>query len=478
MILKDRLRNLIPGVHRVFCCLLVLASSGCASTPEIVYAPLEQSDYQSVTSAEQRSEFLKQLSKHSSGQVCAQYRLLGKTAQQRPLEALLIKYRENEDQSRRKKMRILLMASQHGNEISGCEALLIMAGNWVSGRNLSEWMKDAQILIIPAGNPDGIQNKRRVNAQGINLSTDYGLLAAPESTAVNNVLMAFEPHVVLDIHESAILKKKSLGAQGWLTDVEAQFEYANNPNVNQSLQQFSSDVLLPEILKTVCDKGLRCNRYIGEITRTDQFIRHGGLSAHNFRNKAGLLGSASFLLENRLDPSTGEYPTPRNIKERVRKQMLSINAFLSVCAKNSDQLIDVSEKARTTCANTKTVWLQPEYTLNPASPFVEIPLRSISTGELVTHRFEYHQKISKGPATDLAKSYRFNSHLDYFAQWLDKQGIPYASCRSNAGSQCIETETNAINGCLLPLYLEKQSRSCVLERLPFCHDQACVKREP
>lgn len=472
MILKD----LVRGVLCVFGCLLVLASAGCATTREIMNTPLEQSDYQQCTSAQERSDYLKKLSQKSSEQVSVQYRLLGKTVEQRPLEALLIRHHDIEAQAKRKKLRILIMATQHGNEISGGEALLIMAGNWVSDRNLPQWLKDIEILLIPAGNPDGIENRRRVNAQKINLSTDYGLLAAPESTAVNTVLMEFKPHVVLDIHESAILKKKSLGAQGWLTDFEAQFEYANNPNVNAVLQQFTSDVMLPQILKTVREKGLRCNRYIGEITGTDQFIRHGGLSAHNFRNKAGLLGAASFLVENRLDPSTGAYPTPRNIKERIRKQMLCINAFLFVCVKNRDQLIDLSEKAGTTCANSKTVWLQPEYAQNSAVPSIEIPLRRISTGELVTHRFEYHQKISKGPATDPVDSYRFNSHLDFFAQWLDKQAIPYTSCRSRTGAPCLEAKSKGINGCLLPLYLEKQSRSCIVDRLPFRPDPACIER--
>ena len=51
--------------------------------------------------------------------------------------------------------------------------------------------------------------------------------------------MDFKPHVVLDIHESAILKKKSLGAEGWLTDFEAQFQCANHPNVNNALQTFT-----------------------------------------------------------------------------------------------------------------------------------------------------------------------------------------------------------------------------------------------
>ncbi|WP_321416773.1 hypothetical protein [uncultured Desulfobacter sp.] len=68
--------------------------------------------------------------------------------------------------------------------------------------------ENAEILIIPAGNPDGIQNKRRVNAQKINLSTDYGLLAAPESTALNNRLMEFKPMRPLIFMNLQILKKK------------------------------------------------------------------------------------------------------------------------------------------------------------------------------------------------------------------------------------------------------------------------------
>jgi hypothetical protein len=235
--------------------------------------------------------------------------------------------------------------------------------------------------------------------------------------------------------------------------------------------------MLPQILKAVREKGLRADRYIGEITQTNQIITHGGLSAHNFRNKAGLLGSASFLLENRLDLSTADYPTPRNIKERVRKQMLCINAFLSVCVKHSDQLIELSEKARTTCGNTRVIWLQPEYTQAPASPIIEIPLRRIVTGKLVTHRFQYRKNISKGTATDLAESYRFYSQLDFFADWLDRQGIPYTTSQTQANSPCFEAKSKGINGCLLPLYLKQQSNSCILARLPFNPNQVRIERE-
>jgi hypothetical protein len=454
---------------------MVFAAAMPAGAIEELYSPVENCDYRQLTGAEERSAYLKSLAAYSSKQIAVQYRILGKTVQQRPIDAVCIVGREKVNLKNERKLRVMLLAAQHGSEISGCEALLVMAGNWVYGRNRPEWLDSMEILIIPAVNPDGIENKKRVNARGVNLSTDFGLLAAPESTAVNAVLLDFKPHVVLDIHESALLKKKSLGAEGWLTDFETQFDYANNPNVDQTLQQFCADVMMPQILKTVRGRGLRADRYIGEITRTEQVITHGGLSAHNLRNKTALLGAASFLVENRLDVSSGTYPTPRNIKERVRKQIVCISAFLDVCRTHATQLIALSEKARTAWGKAETVWLQPVYVRDPAVPFIEIPLRRIDTGKLKMHRFQYRGNITKGPASDVNAGYRFSSRTNFFAGWLDKQGIPSTACPAGAKADCIEANVNGPNGGLLPLYLEKNSASSILGRLPFDADIVSIQ---
>lgn len=460
------LRKAGPGWLALGIFLLLCAFSVQSGAEEDLSSPLEKSAYRHLTDAAQRSRYLKRLCAYPSTGISVRQRILGHSVEQRPIEAVLVQ----SSRSKKEKLRVMLLAAQHGSEISGCEALLILAGDWVSGRSRPAWLEGMQLLIIPAVNPDGIENRKRVNAQGINLSTDFGLLAAPESAAVNTALMDFKPHVVLDIHESALLKKKSLGAEGWLTDFEAQFEYANNPNVDDTLQQFSRDVLLPRILEKVRGHGLRAERYIGEITRTDQVITHGGLSAQTFRNKAGLLGAASFLVENRLDVSTGTYPTPRNIRQRVRKQMLCISAFLDACSAYSKQLIAVSENARPACATAGTVWLQPAYVEEPAEPCIDIPLRRIDTGELVVHRFQYRKNIVRGPAAALPARYLFVSQTDFFAGWLEKQGIPSAACHSGKHTDCIEAKVQAMNGCLLPLYLEPDSSSSILGRLPFKAD--------
>lgn len=472
---KHLYQNLTSRWIACGCCLIVFAAAIPARAIEELYSPVENCDYRQFTGSEERSAYLKSLAAYSSKQTVVQYRILGKTVQQRPIDAVCIVGREKANLKKEQKLRVMLLAAQHGSEISGCEALLVMAGNWVCGRNRPEWLDSMEILIIPAVNPDGIENKKRVNVRGSNLSTDFGLLAAPESIAVNAALLEFKPHVVLDIHESALLKKKSLGAEGWLTDFETQFDYANNPNVDQALQQFSADVMLPQILETVRGRGLRADRYIGEITRTDQVITHGGLSAHNFRNKAALLGAASFILENRLDVSSGTYPTPRNIKERVRKQLLCLSAFLDVCRNHATQLIVFSEKSRTVCGKAETVWLQPAYVQDPAVPFIEIPLRRIDTGKLKMHRFEYRKDIAKGPASDVSAGYQFFSRTDFFADWLEKQGIPLTACPAGAKADCIEAKVNGPNGFLLPLYFEKNSSSSILGRLPFNADIVSIQ---
>ena len=454
----------ISGIRLAFLfCLLFVVSFSVAC----VLAPVKMSDFQELTGWEERSEYLQKLSAYPSRNVSVQYKILGKTVKQRPIEALLIEPRKKEIQNRSKKLRIMLLAAQHGNEISGCEALMAMAGEWVRGDKLPGWMQAMELLVIPAVNPDGIENKKRVNARGVNISTDYGRLASPEGSAINEALLKFKPHVVLDIHESAVLKKKSLGAEGWLTDFEAQFEYANNPNIDEGLRLFCAGAMMPDILKAVQKRGLRADRYIGEITSTTQKITHGGLSVHNLRNKAGLLGAASFLVENRLDPSTGTYPTPRNIKERARKQMLCIDVFLSVCQKYSKRLMALSEKASKVCRRRQTVWLQPVYIQNPKSPMITIPLRRIDTSERVTHRFVYRKDISTGPAANVPEEYRFFSHLDFFADWLSKQGIPSASYSFKFKQDCITVHMPGENSCLLPIYLEANSTSSILKRISF-----------
>lgn len=258
-------------------------------------------------------------------------------------------------------------------------------------------------IIIPVSNPDGRNAHLRINGNKVNLSTNFVILSEPETRALYDTLVTWKPEVILNIHESAVLKKKSLGGQGYLIDFETQLETANSPNVDNQIHSFSSGTLLPEIITLINDNGLRAQHYIGEITDINQIITHGGLSLHNLRNIGGMMGSFSFLLENRLDPSMGTYPTPRNIRARVTKQYLSISSFLNVCRNHKTEIIKLTQGARRKWENFKYgefLYLYFAYTTDSNQPKISMPLCKIETGDLIEHIFYYQSRVEKNYCFD------------------------------------------------------------------------------
>jgi len=297
-----KVRGAIAGLVSVI--VVLLSGSTCISSSKPIQTTLEKSNYTQLTSSEEILQFLDTLSQRNPGNT--EMSILGASAKGKPLGALLISQKPghfNQKLSSPSRLTVMLVGSQHGSEPSGAEALLLLSRDILEGA-LRHYLSVADFIVIPDSNPDGRTANRRVNGNGVNLSTNYDLLTEPECRALVDALYRWQPEVILDIHESAVLKKQSLGREGFLTDVEAQFEAANNPNVDSGIRTFTYERFLPELVAAVSAKGLPCQRYIGEITSVNQVITHAGLSLRNLRNRAGMAGCFSFLLENKLDPST------------------------------------------------------------------------------------------------------------------------------------------------------------------------------
>ena len=413
----------IVGIILLF---FLTTSSGMGAQGPLL-TELEKSGYIQLTSSEEISNFLADLSRKNA---TAEKITIATSALGSPIEVLLISSEMN--RFRRgcpspDKITVMLIGSQHGTETSGAEALLILSREIAEGKLIS-YLHDMDFILIPNGNPDGRNLKRRVNGNDINLSTNYVILTEPESRGIVDALHTWKPEVVLDIHESAVLKKKSLGRQGFLTDFEAQFEAANNPDVDRRIRAFSFDRLLPEVIEIVSVQGLPTQRYIGEITDSNQVITHGGLSLRNLRNMAGMKGSFSFLLENRLDPSSGNYPTPRNIRERVRKQYLCISAFLNCCRTHRYEIREISLSARIGWKNHQSedpLYLSCTYVADLKKPQITLPLRKRGTGERVNHVFKYHGAVECHSPLSLPASYIVSNHQELIRDLLDRHHIEY-----------------------------------------------------
>ena len=387
--------------------------------------PLERLGYARLPTSAEVNEFMLRLAASDKRITIA---VLGRSAGGRELLGLRIsagEFRQATSQRRSQKLAVMIVAGQHGQEPSGTEASLAIARDLLQGP-LQRDLTHLNIMLVPMANPDGRDTDRRVNAAGVNVSTDFVMLGQPEARALAQALIDFSPDVVLDVHESAALKRKTFGAQGFLIDFHMQFDVANNPNVDRRIRQFSANQFLPSLIADAGRRGVAARHYVGEVTDINQSVTHAGLNVRNFRNYAAIRGSVSVLLENQLDPP-GQYDTPRNIKARVHKQYVGINAVLEQAVEFRRKIRVIVDRARAPSAirTRRTIAFDWRYETDPARPKILLPLRRLETGESLEKEFDYHSRIVPLDAGSVPRAYVVKDHKSVIAEILDRHGIHY-----------------------------------------------------
>jgi hypothetical protein len=251
----------------------------------------------------------------------------------------------------------------------------------------------------------------------------------PETQALKTALIRFKPDVLLDSHESAILKRQTLAKQGYLTDFYAQFESANNPAVPASARAFAFDVMLPAMLTRVTQRGLPAHRYIGEITSIHQPISHGGLTLQNFRNMAGITGALSFLVETKLDSREDSFPTYRNIAVRIERQLICLRTFLEIVNEKQKEVLQQVDSLRAAMP-TEPLPLKARYIRDQEHPEIAIALRQLETRKLETRIFRDHRKIEINAITLMPKYLALTGHTETLKPYLEKHQIAYQQLQS------------------------------------------------
>lgn len=391
--------------------------------------PLEACRHRRISQSGEIAEFLTALAARSDDAGCA---TLGWSVRGAPIQALICR-REGD----RPKPRVMLVGSHHGgSEPAGGEALLDIARALLQG-DLQHLLDTLDILIVPDVNPDGRDDDSSRNANSVNLNRDYVLLSQPESRAIDAAVRRYRPHVVLDAHESAALKRKSLGRDGWLTEFEAQFDVANNPALPPAALHFGEHVLLAEVIAEVASGGLTAHRYIREILSLDQALTHGGITIKRFRNKAGVLGALSFLLETRLDPKDGSYPSFRNIEVRAAKQVRCIRAFLERVAANAARILAL-DAANGRVAPGETLVVSAEYVASGEDAIHHVPLRRIDTGAVVQMPFRDHRRLALHAPVQAPRAYLVWRHMNVVRDLLWRHGLQFDYVTHGATARVVE----------------------------------------
>ncbi len=322
------------------------------------------------------------------------------------------------------KLRLLLVGSLHGaSEAAGCEALLCLARSVLLGE-LRDVLDVFELVLIPNANPDGRDADSARNGNAVNINRDFVLLEQPESRALDAAVRRYAPAVVLDAHESAVLKRNTLGREGYLTAFEAQFDVPGTPAIPAALRQFATDTLLPQLIAGVQARGLHAQRYIGEIRSLAQPITHGGLTLRKFRNKAGLRGPLTVLLETPMEPKAGRYPTYRDIGPRVSKQLLCMQVFLD-CVRANAPAIAATRARAAVGLDTPACALSATYLRDPPDAMLTLPLRERASGVRVQTTFADHRAVIAHDLLRVPPHYFVTAHTGVFADLLARHGVAF-----------------------------------------------------
>lgn len=407
-------------LKKIFIVITATYSVLCAGQIVPLQTPLEAARYARISTSNEISRYIHVLAERYPELVRVES--IGRSVLDRPIEVMRFSAPRRDDTVKR--LTVMIAGSQHGAaEPAGGEAMLMIARELADGY-LRPLLEEMDVILLPNANPDGRDLGRRSNANRVNINTDFVLLTQPETRALKEAVERYAPHVLLDSHESAVLKRESLAKDGYLTDFDAQFEISNNPAVPAALRDYALNIFLPALTARVSDGGLPARRYIGEITSIQQPVTNGGLTLRNFRNAAAMTGVLSLLVETKLDSREAVHPTYRNIAQRVARQLLCLHSLLTLAHERRAEILAQTALART-MLHQEPLTLYAGYALNPAQPQKSIVMRRLDTGELEPRVFRDHRLQINADAAAFPRMLVITRHQDVIRSVLERHRIDY-----------------------------------------------------
>lgn len=98
------------------------------------------------------------------------------------------------------KARILICAGQHGDEYNPIKSVMAVCKDIATGA-YPNLLARCVFIVIPAANPDGVAQCKRLNALKIDINRDWDSLRSSEARFVNDTIRTWKPHLLIDAHE-------------------------------------------------------------------------------------------------------------------------------------------------------------------------------------------------------------------------------------------------------------------------------------
>ncbi|HQQ76744.1 MAG TPA: M14 family zinc carboxypeptidase [Thermoanaerobaculia bacterium] len=326
--------------------------------------------------------------------------------------------------------KVLFYAQQHGDEISGKDALLYLVRDIAAKPSLLP--PDVDLWILPMMNPDGAEAGTRRNASGADLNRDHLALDQPETQALHRVVRRVRPHVAVDSHEFG-RDSKAWRAKGWRKWPDITMDGLNNPLFDRGVVA-AARRWVDEGAAAEADAGHPFLRYwVGEPP-PDGEQRHSSPDVDSGLNAVGMYGGLSFIIE----AAAYESGAPAgDLGNRVDAYLVLYRCFLAGGSRRAEDLATI-ERAR---RRPLPAFLPTNYLwVNPDAKVTEFPVVEASTGRVL-------KVPTANLMTDMAVKTTVPTPLGYaispgaaevFKTLLDRHGIPFETL---AAPRTVKAET-------------------------------------
>jgi len=314
--------------------------------------------------------------------------------------------------------RVLFYAQQHGDEVSGKDALLYLVRDIARDPGLLP--ADVDLWVFPMMNPDGAEAGTRRNANGADLNRDHVVLEQPETQALHRVVRRVRPHLAVDCHEFT-RDSEARRKRGWVAWPDITMDGVSNPLFDPAVV-VAAQRWVGESAAPLAAAGHTFLRYTVGGLPPDEEQRHSAPDMDSGLTAVGAHGGLSFIIEAAVrraapDPSA-------DLASRVDAYLVLFWRFLQDEAHRVEDVAAVEAARRRPLppfVPTNYLWV------NPGMTVTEFPVLDAATGRTIrvpTANMMTTMAVKTAVPTPLGYAVEPRAAAD-FAVLLERHGIPF-----------------------------------------------------
>lgn len=383
---------------------------------EITFAqltPLEESDYNKLTSYEELTEFITEIDKNYD---FVNSEILTSTKENRNVYVLF--FSKGEFGKDKNKLKILFFAQQHGNEQSSKEGALLLIKELTKPVNKKLFDK-IDLAIVPQMNPDGSEKNHRRNANGVDLNRNHLILTENETKALHRLFDKYLFDVTLDIHEYSPYSNE-WREFGFYKNADEQLGLLSNLDIDQRLKKFQKEKVLPYIKNHLNSKGFSFCEYVVGGPPNKERLRHSTIDINDGRQSFGILNTLSFILEGK----NGSDFYVDNIKKRAKGQCEAMWALLKFCYENDREIKKLVKNARNKSYFQNETILRADHF--PNGSIFKLPVISVGNSkDSILKITNYHPVVKEILKIKTPKGYLIPKGDTLLIEFLNNHKIKY-----------------------------------------------------